>query len=74
MPTTKTGEKIFQNKFIFYGFGAFLPYNLYMDNKQQNEKMVQDKKTGQWYNPEKEFQKLLNSDWFKRIMVRMKEK
>ena len=45
-----------------------------MDNKQQNEKMVQDKKTGQWYNPEKEFQKLLNSDWFKRIMVRMKEK
>ena len=39
-PTTKMGKKIFENKFIYLNFGWFLPYNLYMDSKQGNEKMA----------------------------------
>ena len=34
--------------------------------------MIQDKKTGQWYNPEKEFEALFTAKWFIAIMKRMK--
>ena len=37
-----------------------LDYNRYM-NKNTTPQLVQDRKTGQWYNPAVEFDKLLNS-------------
>ena len=36
--------------------------------------MVQDKKTGQWYDPEVEFQKLLRQQWFSDVMKRLKDR
>lgn len=34
--------------------------------------MIQDRKTGQWYDPEKEFNSLFTKAWFIAIMKRMK--
>lgn len=34
--------------------------------------LIQDRKTGQWYDPEKEFNLLFTFDWFKKIMIRLK--
>ena len=35
--------------------------------------MVQDKKTGEWYNPQEKFRELLETDWFQAQMRRMKD-
>ena len=48
-----------------------LDYNRYM-NKNTTPQLVQDRKTGQWYNPAVEFDKLLNSPTVKEVMVRLK--
>ena len=39
---------------------------------EKRKMMVQDKKTGQWYDPEKEFDKLFTMQWFIDIMKRLK--
>lgn len=36
--------------------------------------MVQCRKTGRWYNPDTEFQKLFTQKWFIDIMVRLKNR
>jgi hypothetical protein len=35
--------------------------------------LVQDKKTGEWYDPQEKFQELLQQDWFRDQMRRMKD-
>ncbi len=35
--------------------------------------MVQDRKTGEWYNPEAKFKELMQEDWFITQMRRMKD-
>ena len=34
--------------------------------------MVQDKRTGEWYDPEVKFQELMQEDWFKEQLIRMR--
>jgi hypothetical protein len=34
--------------------------------------MVQDRKTGEWYDPEVKFAELMQEDWFKAQLVRMR--
>jgi hypothetical protein len=36
--------------------------------------MVQDKKTGQWYDPEQKMKELLGQQWFLNVMKRMAAK
>ena len=36
--------------------------------------MVQDRKTGEWYNPEVKFAELMEQDWFREQLVRMRLK
>ena len=36
--------------------------------------MVQDRKTGEWYDPEVKFQELMEQDWFRAQLVRMRMK
>ena len=35
--------------------------------------MVQDRKTGEWYNPQEKFRELMETDWFQDQMRRMKD-
>jgi hypothetical protein len=44
-----------------------------MENKQTPQ-LVQDRKTGKWYDPVVEFEKVLNSEWFKKIMQNLKNR
>ena len=44
-----------------------------MENKQIPQ-LVQDRKTGKWYDPTAEFEKVLNSEWFKKIMINLKNR
>ena len=41
-------------------------------NKYTTPQLVQDRKTGEWYNPAEKFAELLNSKFFQEIMVRLK--
>lgn len=34
--------------------------------------MVQDKRTGEWYDPEVKFQELMEQPWFQEQMIRMR--
>jgi hypothetical protein len=34
--------------------------------------LVQDRKTGEWYDPEVKFAELMEQDWFKEQLVRMR--
>ena len=34
--------------------------------------MVQDRKTGEWYDPEVKFQELMEQDWFRAQLTRMR--
>ena len=34
--------------------------------------MVQDRRTGEWYDPEVKFQELMQEDWFKAQLIRMR--
>ena len=36
--------------------------------------MVQDRKTGQWYDPEVKFKELQSQPWFVALLKRMKER
>lgn len=36
--------------------------------------LVQDRKTGQWYDPQAEFEKLLAQQWVIDIMIRLKNR
>ena len=43
-------------------------------DKKQTPKMVQDRKTGQWYNPEQKMQELFKKSWFVALLQRMKNR
>jgi hypothetical protein len=36
--------------------------------------LVQDKKTGKWYDPKEKFKELQNQPWFIALLKRMKDK
>lgn len=35
-------------------------------------KLIQDRKTGQWYDPEAKFKELLAQQWFVEVLKRMR--
>lgn len=43
-------------------------------NKQPPPPLVQDRKTGDWYNPLKKFAELMNSEIFKKVMENLKNR
>jgi hypothetical protein len=43
-----------------------------MDKNTQTPKLVQDRKTGEWYNPQEKLDQLLKSEFFQKIMLRLK--
>jgi hypothetical protein len=51
----------------------FWCYNKHIDGKEHSM-MVQDKKTGQWYDPEQKMKELLGQQWFLNVMKRMAAK
>ena len=64
----------FNFAFIFskLRFRAKTRYNRHMDKNTQTPKLVQDRKTGEWYNPQEKFDQLLKSEFFQKIMLRLK--
>jgi hypothetical protein len=44
-----------------------------MENKQIPQ-LVQDRKTGEWYGPEKRLKELFDKPWFVAIMKRLKDR
>jgi len=40
----------------------------------QENKLVQDRKTGEWYDPIQRFEQLKKQQWFIDLLKRMKEK
>ena len=48
-------------------------YNTYM-KQNQTPKLVQDRKTGEWYNPEEKMKALQDQPWFVAIMQRLSKR
>lgn len=44
------------------------------DNTKKDSTLVQDRKTGEWYNPHEKMQELFNKPWFVAILQRMKNR
>jgi hypothetical protein len=44
-----------------------------MENKQIPQ-LVQDRKTGEWYDPEQRLKELFDKPWFVDIMKRLKDR
>lgn len=44
-----------------------------MTNKQTPQ-LVQDRKTGEWYNPEEKMRELFQQNWFVALLQRMKNR
>ena len=38
----------------------------------ENKMLIQDRRTGKWYDPDKQFKDLFTKDWFIAILRRMK--
>lgn len=51
-----------------------LGYNSYMNTNTQTPKLVQDRKTGEWYDPEQRLKELFDKPWFVAIMKRLKDR
>lgn len=49
-------------------------YNKHMNTNTQTPKLVQDRKTGERYNPEQRFKELFDKPWFVAIMKRLKDR
>ena len=45
-----------------------------MDTKQLPPTLVQDRKTGEWYNPIEKFYELMNSEAVKKVMENLKNR
>jgi hypothetical protein len=43
-------------------------------NTQQTPQMVQDRKTGEWYNPEQKWAELQKQSWFVALLQRLKKR
>ena len=56
-------------------FHAFFWYNKPMNTNTQTPKpLVQDRKTGEYYNPEEKMQELMQKNWFVELLKRMKDR
>ena len=41
---------------------------------KQTHQMVQDRKTGEWYDPEQKMRELFKQNWFVALLQRMKNR